>query len=243
MDAFSVILLINAVFFIITVAFQNVSISLAVSVSLFFLITYLVHRGKLKLTSVDFRIKERLSSLNNRDYIIAVVCLVLFLALEPSLGFNGAIFTVFFLFSHLNKLDSRASFFMALIFLGLTAFLSALGNQKPAEQTAITAYYFMIVGALWQVYEIRKEEPETDIQNTEADMTAKTPKQSYGQATIYKEDVEKKEQLKKIIVYVIAIIIICIVSYFVDRSYSPIIDEILHPTVKIPVIMNNPKSP
>jgi len=81
--------------------------------------------------------------------------LLVFFVAEPLLGFNGSLFTAFFIFSHLNNLESSSAFFMSLIFLGITALLSFFLQEKAAEMTAITAFYFLIVGSIWNITETK----------------------------------------------------------------------------------------
>jgi len=155
MNVFSVILITNIFFLFSAFISQNISISLLLSTVLFFTFSYFVVNGKLKLTSTHLNIKGLVLSGSRRNYVTTIICLLVFFVAEPLLGFNGSLFTAFFIFSHLNNLESSSAFFMSLIFLGITALLSFFLQEKAAEVTAITAFYFLIVGAIWNITETK----------------------------------------------------------------------------------------
>jgi len=156
MNVISLIFFINVFFLSTALIFQSILIPLVLSTLLFITLSYFVVNGKIKLTSTRFNIKNFLIYGSLHDYVTAVICLVIFLVAEPVLGFNGAFFTVFFIFSHLNNLNSSSAFFMSLVFLGITTLLSLFLHAKAAEITAITAYYFLIVGTIWYIVETKK---------------------------------------------------------------------------------------
>lgn len=158
MDNFSLIFFINLVFFSSLLLFRNVFIPLIITVGFLAAIFWLIKNNKLRPEQLQVPFPK--INLNSINYISGVACLVLFLILEKYIGFNSALLSAFFLFSHLNKLDSRAGFSMALIILIITAVLSISKNLKAGQEMAILAYYFLIVGAVWATMELRHEEAE-----------------------------------------------------------------------------------
>ena len=150
------IFFINLVFFASLLLFRNVFIPLIITVVFLAGIFWLIKNNKLRPEQLQVPFPK--ITLNNLNYISSIVCLILFLLLEKYIGFNSALLSAFFLFSHLNKLDSRAGFSMALIILIITAILSISKNLKAGQEMAILAYYFLIVGAVWATIELRREE-------------------------------------------------------------------------------------
>ena len=158
MDNFSLIFFLNLVFFASLLLFRNVFIPLIITVGFLVLIFWLIKNNKIRPEQLQVPFPK--IALNSINYISGVVCLVLFLISEHYIGFNSALLSAFFLFSYLNKLDSRAGFSMALIILIITAILSISKNLKAAEEMAILAYYFLVVGAVWATIELRRDEAE-----------------------------------------------------------------------------------
>lgn len=158
MDSLTIIFILNTVFFISFFLLKNIYISLILSLLSLFILLFL---SKQK-TIPSLRTSLNLSSftLNNSQYLNTIVCLIIFLVLEKFIGFNGALFATFFIFAYLNKLDSRTSFFIALILLIITALFSIGGRGSIAEDVAIMVYYFLVVGVVWQIVEIRKDKTQ-----------------------------------------------------------------------------------
>jgi len=166
MDSLTIIFILNGVFFISFFLLKNIYISLILSFFTLFILLF-VYKKK---TIPSFRNSLNLSNftLNNNQYLYTIVCLIIFLVLEKFIGFNGALFATFFIFAYLNKLDSRTSFFIALILLVITALFSIGGRNSIAEDVAIMVYYFLIIGVVWQIIEIRQDRsPEIEVDNQE----------------------------------------------------------------------------
>lgn len=166
MDSLTIIFILNGVFFISFFLLKNIYISLILSLMTLFILLF----ASKKKTIPSIRASLNLPSftLNNGQYLNTIVCLVIFLVLEKFIGFNGSLFAVFFIFAYLNKLDSRTSFFIALILLVITALFSIGGRNKIAEDVAIMVYYFLVVGVVWQIIEIRQDKSqETDAVNSQ----------------------------------------------------------------------------
>lgn len=60
-------------------------------------------------------------------------------------------FVVFFLFSILFPIDTRVSFFAALVLFVFVMFYIITGNTQMAEDLSIYAYYFLIMGVLLEI--------------------------------------------------------------------------------------------
>lgn len=63
-----------------------------------------------------------------------------------------------FIWIILNPISSRLIAIPALAFLAFTPFLLIFKKPELAEESAIYAYYFLIMATLMGIYEIRKEE-------------------------------------------------------------------------------------
>ena len=164
MDSLTIILVLNGIFFISFFLLKNIYVSLFFSLLALFILLF----ASKKKTIPSFRTSLNLSNftINNSQYLITIACLVVFLVLEKFIGFTGALFATFFIFSYLNKLDSRTSFFIALILLIITALFSIGGRNSIAENVAVMVYYFLVVGVVWQIIELRQDKtPETDAAN------------------------------------------------------------------------------
>ena len=158
MDSLTIIFILNAVFFISFFLLKNIYIPLILSLLTLFTLLF-ISKTK-KLPSIQDRFKLPGLALNNDQYIMAIVCLIIFLVLEKFIGFNGSLFATFFIFAYLNKLDSRTSFFIALILLVITALFSIGGRTRIAEDVAIMVYYFLVVGVVWQIIEMRQDKSD-----------------------------------------------------------------------------------
>jgi len=67
------------------------------------------------------------------------------------------IIAFYFLISILFSLESRYSFYIGLLFLILTAFLQSMGNSMVAENYAIYAFYFLVIGTTDALIEALKK--------------------------------------------------------------------------------------
>ena len=142
MDSLTIIFILNGVFFISFFLFKNIFISLALSILSLFTLLFISKQKKIPSINDSFRLS--IPTLNNSQYVTTIVCLVIFLALEKFIGFNVALFSTFFIFAYFNKLESRTSFFIALILLVITALFSIGGRTRIAEDVAIMVYYFLV---------------------------------------------------------------------------------------------------
>lgn len=151
MNSFSLIIILNTVFFSSLLIFQNIFLSLILAVFCLFFLFFVIQQKKISLKKIE--IKPPIIALNNRHYINLIICLVLLIFLENFIGFNAAFLVSFFLFSHLNHLDSRSSIYLAIIFLVFTAF-NVKNNLASAENVVIFVYYFLVIGIIWRILEI-----------------------------------------------------------------------------------------
>lgn len=156
MDTFSFILVLNTVFFITLLISKSIVLSLVLAGICLFILVYLSQNKKISDAMSSLTLSARFSALKDKHYLYTIISLVLFMFLENIIGFNASIITGFFLFSYLNKLDSQAGFIIALSFLILTAFLSISHSLIAAQSTAILAYYFLVIGTVWLMIEVKK---------------------------------------------------------------------------------------
>ena len=149
MSSLLMLLVLNAVFFISFFVIHNLYLAFAfTAVSFFALLFFFRHQT----IDNDYVVKLPYLDFSNKQYNSIVVCLIIFLILEKNIGFRPSLFTSFLIFLHLNKLDSRPSFLIALIFLTTTALLTAGKNRLSAESAAIMAFYFLAIGVIWLIY-------------------------------------------------------------------------------------------
>lgn len=158
MDSLTIIFILNGVFFISFFLLKNIYIALTLSLLTLFALLFISKQKKIHSVNDSFRLS--IPVLNNSQYVTTIVCLVIFLVLEKFIGFNGSLFATFFIFAYLNKLESRISFFIALILLVITALFSIGGRTRIAEDVVIMVYYFLVIGVVWQIIEIRQEKPD-----------------------------------------------------------------------------------
>lgn len=156
MDTFSFILVLNAVFFITLLISKSVVLSLILAGICLFILVYLSQNKKISDAMSSITLSARFSAVKDKHYLYTIISLVLFMFLENLIGFNASLIAGFFLFSYLNKLDSQAGFIIALSLLILTAFLSISHSLKAAQSTAILAYYFLVIGTVWLMIEVKK---------------------------------------------------------------------------------------
>ncbi|MDO8609829.1 MAG: hypothetical protein Q7R95_04730, partial [bacterium] len=175
MDSLTIIFILNGVFFISFFLLKNIYIPLILSLLTLFALLFISKQKKIPFIDGGFKLPSL--TFNNNQYIVTIACLIIFIVLEKFIGFNATLFATFFIFAYLNKLDSRASFFIALILLVITAFLSAGGKTRPAEDIAVLVYYFLVIGVVWQMVELRQNKTqESDIPSyeQEAEVTNKS---------------------------------------------------------------------
>jgi len=156
MDTFSFILVLNSVFFITLLVSKSIILSLVLSGICLFFLVYLSQNKKISDAMNLIPLSARFSAVENSHYLFTIISLVLFIFLENIIGFNASLIAGFFLFSYLNKLDSQASFIIALSLLILTAFLSISHSLQAAQSTAILTYYFLVIGTVWLMIEVKK---------------------------------------------------------------------------------------
>ncbi len=161
MDSLTIIFILNGVFFISLFLLKNIFISLGLSLVTLFTLLFVSKKQYIPSFHAGFSASR--FTISNNHYTVTIACLLIFLLLETFIGFTAALFAAFFIFSYLNKVDSRTSFFVALVLLVITAFLSASGNTRAAEDIAILVYYFLVIGVVWQIIELRKEKPEEEV--------------------------------------------------------------------------------
>ena len=155
MSPLSIILILNGVFFISLFLIKNIFISLTLTIFSFFIVLFIPWQKK----TDTFNTTSRFLNLNfkNTQYMITVVCLIIFVVLEKFIGFNAALFAVFFIFSYFNRLASRTALFISLTLLALTALLARGGDTQGTEKIALFAFYFLVIFAIWQIIELLKE--------------------------------------------------------------------------------------
>ncbi len=155
MGSFSIIFILNGVFFISFFLIKNISISLILTVFSFFILLFIPWPKKTDTANATSRFLNL--NFKNTQYSITVVCLIIFVVLENFIGFNAALFAVFFIFSYFNRLDSRISLVIGFTLLALTALLARGDDTQGTEKIALFAYYFLVIFAIWQIIELLKE--------------------------------------------------------------------------------------
>lgn len=149
MNSLTIIFILNGVFFISFFLLKNIYVPLVLSLIALFLILHISKQKK--IISIHESLRSSISTLSNTQRISAVICLVIFIILEKFIGFNASLFSTFLIFSYLNKLEGRTSFFIALVLLIMAALSSIGGKNKVAEDIVVMVYNFLIIGTIWQV--------------------------------------------------------------------------------------------
>lgn len=157
MDSLTVIFILNGVFFVSFYLLRNIYIPLGITLLTFFALLFVFKQKKISSMNVHINIPS--PTFKGSHYVSTMVCLIIFFILEKLIGFNSALFVVFFIFAHLNKLNAKVSFFLALVLLVLTALLVAGGNARIAGDTAILTYCLLTIGVIWQIIELRSVKP------------------------------------------------------------------------------------
>ena len=220
MDSLTIIFILNGVFFIRFFFLKNIYISLALSLLTLFALLFISKQKKIPSVNDSFRLS--IPTLNNSQYVMTIVCLIIFLVLEKFIGFNGALFATFFIFAYLNKLESRTSFFIALILLVITALFSIGGRTRIAEDVAIMVYYFLVIGVVWQIIEIRQDKSD-DTEAIKQELDISRPKFSFNFFT-------KKNIVIIGVIFSIFLVMILFNSFYkksrlVKKSAAPIITQ------------------
>ncbi|MFA6537674.1 MAG: hypothetical protein WCT18_04750 [Patescibacteria group bacterium] len=112
-----------------------------------------------KLKVLGFFIWSKLQKVKINDWV-KVVIMVLFLsfAVSQELGFFTFCVLIFGLISVLFVLDSRWSAGGAIFFLAFCPFLIIAKKETLAEETAVFAYYFLIIAVLTSLRELKRDE-------------------------------------------------------------------------------------
>lgn len=155
MTSLSIIFILNGVFFISLFLLKNIFISLTLTVFSFFMVLFIPWPKKTDTANTASRFLNL--NFKNTQYSITVVCLIIFVVLENFIGFDAALFAVFFIFSYFNRLDSRISLIIGFTLLALTALLGGGDDTQGTEKIALFAYYFLLIFAIWRIIELLKE--------------------------------------------------------------------------------------
>lgn len=146
MSSLGLVLLINVIFFLSIFLIQNVFISLLIATIAFFVVLLMLRQTKIYSPQPFLKAGQFISY---RHYNFLIVCLITFLVLEKPIGITASLFTSFFVFAHLSKLEPRVSFLLALVVLIITSVLIAGKNYVAAEVSSKIAYYFLVVSVVW----------------------------------------------------------------------------------------------
>lgn len=91
---------------------------------------------------------------------IVIAGAVVFLSLNIDLP--ERLIGIYFVASVVYAIDSQRTFLVALIFLVMVAVWSALGQNVPAENYAIYAFYFLVIGLVSALRELVVHKPKTE---------------------------------------------------------------------------------
>ena len=225
MDSLTIIFILNGVFFISFFLLKNIYLSLFLSLLTLFILLFISKHKNIPSIPSSFHFSG--IDLNKGQYISTTVCLIIFFVLIKIVGFNSALFTSYFIFAYFNKLGSRESYFVALIILIITAIFSISGNIKAGQDTAILAYYFLVVGVVWQMIELRKEKSsEENAPGDDTESVASSEfisrRRSYNNFTI---------NYKAILIGIIILLFIAIILFVVNRKPLLVKKTSITPTV------------
>lgn len=216
MDSLTIIFILNGVFFISFFVLKNIYIPLGLSLLTLFFLLFISKHQKIPSINPDFKLPSL--AFNNNQYLTAIACLIIFFILEKFIGFKTALLVAFFIFSHQTGLNSRISFFIALILLVITTLLTAGGNGRIAEDSGILVYYFLVIGVVWQIIELRNVKAAEDI-NAESD--------EVGIKVITKKSVLQRHNssynyifLKRAIVIIGVFVISCFVIFLLTKLFT-----------------------
>lgn len=158
MSSLSIIFILNAIFFISFLLLENIYIALVLTTLSLFFLTNQSQQKKIDIPLPSLKLPN--INLKNNHYTNTIICLIIFIFLERIVGFTASLFTSFFIFSYINKLNNQISFIAAMIFLGITVLFTVLKNDVVAESMATMAYYFLVVGVMWQILSGLKKKSE-----------------------------------------------------------------------------------
>lgn len=159
------VIIINSIFLGSIFLFQNILYPLII---LFFLLTMSFIFYPQNDTFVDrFRTKFFTYLQKDYHYIVIVVAVLIFFYLRDLIGFNASLIAGFFILTYFLKLDDRAAFVVALFFLIICPLLLIYPDSELAEKAAVSAYYFLVIGVVWQIINLirQKKEIEAEIKN------------------------------------------------------------------------------
>ena len=108
---------------------------------------------------MKFKVELDTSTLKDPRLILKIISII-FLAIILiyfKADLVSTIIAFYFLCSLLFSFTSRYSFYLGLFFLVLTAFLAALGNEGVAENYAVCAFYFLLIGTINAIIEAVKQ--------------------------------------------------------------------------------------
>lgn len=157
MDSLTIIFILNGVFFISFFLLKNIHIPLILSLITLLVLFFVTKQRKIPTFQASLKLRGILSY--NNQYIVTIACLIMLIVLEKFIGFNAALFLAFFIFAFLNRLSSRAGFVMALVFFVVTVLFTISNNTDAAKDMIVLVYYFLVIGVIWQIVEVRKENP------------------------------------------------------------------------------------
>jgi len=180
MNNLSFVIAINSIFLASFFVFQNILLSIfLVIIALFFhkpansetkavANNEIMSTVKTKPKFVGFLPQAFLNiKLNNNSLQQnSLISLLLFIFLDSFFGYKLALFMAFFIFSFLNKLKSEVSYILALIFISINAFFNMLNSPESGNDPAIMAFFFIVIGIIWQVYEYRAD-PQAELETEE----------------------------------------------------------------------------
>lgn len=107
---------------------------------------------KIKIELDTARLKDPLVIFKIIPIIFLVAILIYF-----KVDLINIVIAFYFLISILFSLESQYSFFLGLFFLILAAFLQTLGNKGIAENYAVYAFYFLVIGVTTALIEAVKK--------------------------------------------------------------------------------------
>lgn len=233
MDSLTIIFILNGVFFVGFFLLKNIHIPLILSLLTLFVLFFVTKQKKIPTFQTSLKLRGLLS--HNNQYVVTIACLIVFIVLEKFIGFNSSLFLAFFIFAFLNKLSSRASFVMALIFFIVTVLFTIGSNIDAAQDMIVLVYYFLVIGVIWQIIERRNEGSTEEI----------IVDQEEEQVAPIKFMLQRKSRFnftinyKAILIIVIVLLLIAIIFLVVNKKPLQVKKKSIAPTV-IPAISITP---
>ena len=216
MDSLTIIFILNGVFFISFFLLKNIYISFGLSLITLFALLFFFRKKNISPIPHCFQFPQ--INIENSHYVSIVVCIVIFLILQGSIGFDFASLVTFFIFAHLNKFNSRVSYYIVLIIIAVSAFLTAGGNARIAEPLAVLAYYLLIIGAVWQIIEHITEK------GAEEGVLFESQKKLYHNSKFLMDMII-------VLISVLVLVILCMILFFVYNRPSKIERDNFTPAV------------